>query len=326
MVFAGKVVGFEYRKGVPNEFMQSKGIDYETKVVKFQVGQWWKGETPREIFLVTDETRNADGTASNSSCNYDFKEGESYLVFAYGKENELRTNSCSRTQPLNKADEYLKILGEGKEPLENNDEPNKSMDVRAKQRLRYQTCPLNFSLRVAGFAPRHLNRSMLFLDSKIRVKRMTFQLFWSLVIVINFCVFNADAQSKKSDKVIFDTCETGKAKLADASVDFQKNAKPDSYLVIIGGAMKGEKSSYNSQRIQQAIPYLDFVGAVKSEQIVFGTGTSEAKAGYLRLYVNGILSIEIRTRKNAKLCWGEGDAFDFKVDSSLKRKNLTTLF
>jgi hypothetical protein len=135
MVFAGKVVGFEFRKGIPNEFMQSKHIDYETKVVKFRVEQWWKGETPKEIFLVTDETINADGTASNSSCNYNFKEGEIYLVFAYGKENELRTNSCSRTQPLNKAEEYLKILGEGKEPLEKKDEPKKSMDVRAKQRL-----------------------------------------------------------------------------------------------------------------------------------------------------------------------------------------------
>ncbi len=167
---------------------------------------------------------------------------------------------------------------------------------------------------------------MLFLDNEINVKKRTFQLFWSLVIVINFCVFNADAQSKKSDKVIFDTCETGKAKLADASVDFQKNAKPDSFLIIIGGAMKGEKSHYNSQRIQQAIPYFDFVGSVKSKRIVFGTGISEAKAGYLRLYVNGILSTEIRTRKNAELCWGEGDAFNFKIDASLKRRNLTTQF
>ena len=132
MIFAGKVVGFEYRKGIANEFMQSKRIDYETKVVKFQVEQWWKGGVPKEIFLVTDETINADGTASNSSCNYNFKEGESYLVFAYGKEKELRTDKCSRTQPLNEADKDLKILGEGKKPLETKDEPNNSMDVRAR--------------------------------------------------------------------------------------------------------------------------------------------------------------------------------------------------
>jgi hypothetical protein len=132
MVFAGKVVGFEYRKGIPNEHMQSRHVDYETKVVRFQVEWWWKGETPREIFLITDETRNADGTGSNSGCNYNFKEAESYLVFAYGKENELRTDSCSGTQPWNTAIEYLKILGEGKEPLKKKDESNKSSRVRQK--------------------------------------------------------------------------------------------------------------------------------------------------------------------------------------------------
>lgn len=124
MVFAGKVVGFEYRKGIPNQYIESrekdsgKHIDYETLVVKFQVEQWWKGETPSEIFLVTDNTRNSDGTTSNSSCDYNFKEGESYLIYAYGKQSELRTNYCSRTRPLNKAEEDLKILSEGKKPVE----------------------------------------------------------------------------------------------------------------------------------------------------------------------------------------------------------------
>jgi hypothetical protein len=36
------------------------------------------------------------------------------------------------------------------------------MDVRAKQRLSYLRCSLTLSLRVAGFAPRHVNRSMAF--------------------------------------------------------------------------------------------------------------------------------------------------------------------
>ena len=35
---------------------------------------------------------------------------------------------------------------------------NKSMDVRAKQRLSYLAYPLSFNLRVGGFAPRHLSR------------------------------------------------------------------------------------------------------------------------------------------------------------------------
>jgi len=37
---------------------------------------------------------------------------------------------------------------------------NKSLDVRAKQRLSYQRRPSNSELRVIGFAPRQLRRSI----------------------------------------------------------------------------------------------------------------------------------------------------------------------
>ncbi len=53
-------------------------------------------------------------------------------MYAYGKKSELRTYACTRTRVLTKTED-LKILGEGKEPLEKKDEPNKSMDVRRKQ-------------------------------------------------------------------------------------------------------------------------------------------------------------------------------------------------
>jgi hypothetical protein len=118
-VFAGKVVGFEYRKGIPNEYMKlreeisGKRIDYKTLIVKFQVESSWKGELASEIFLVTDQTKNSDGTTTSSSCDYVFKEGEIYLVYANGKENELRTHACTRTRPLKKAEEDLKFLGKG---------------------------------------------------------------------------------------------------------------------------------------------------------------------------------------------------------------------
>lgn len=142
MVFAGKVVGFEYCKGIPNQYMESreietgKHVDYETKTVKFQVERWWKGKATTEVFLVTDETKNPDGTGTGSSCDYHFKEGETYLVYAYGKENELRTHACTRTRLLNKTED-VKILGEGKEPVKKKDEPKNSVDVRQKQRLFY---------------------------------------------------------------------------------------------------------------------------------------------------------------------------------------------
>ncbi len=152
---------------------------------------------------------------------------------------------------------------------------------------------------------------MLFLDYK-KIRKAVFQLFGLTIFIVNFCVFNAAAQGQKSDKIGFDTCGTGKERLASAAFEFQKNGNPDTYLVIIGGAMKGEKLSSNSQRIQQAIGYLDYM-AVKTERIVFGTGNPKTESGYLRLYINGVLYTEIITRKNGKLCWCEGDAFDFKV-------------
>ena len=37
--------------------------------------------------------------------------------------------------------------------------PNKSMDVRAKQRLCFLACLFSLKLRGGGFAPRHLSRS-----------------------------------------------------------------------------------------------------------------------------------------------------------------------
>lgn len=130
VVFAGKVVGFEYRKGIPNEYMDSREkesgrhIDYETRVVKFQVERRWKGEVTTEIILATDVTQNSDGTTTNSSCDYKYKQGENYLVYASGKENVLRTNYCSRTMPLDKAGEDLNVLGEGKEPILKSEKPN----------------------------------------------------------------------------------------------------------------------------------------------------------------------------------------------------------
>ncbi len=146
-VFSGEVVAFEYRKGIPNWSMDERAketgkvIEYETLVVKVRVNQWWKGEPPTEVYLLTRSTRNADGTSLGNSCDFTFDEGETYLIFATKHntkdENEYRTGICSRTRKLSSADNDLKILGESKKPSENNDEPKKSMDGRAKQLLSF---------------------------------------------------------------------------------------------------------------------------------------------------------------------------------------------
>ena len=122
VVFTGKVVALEYQKGISVEnhdaFLKSRGQqpDYETQVVKFEIDSWWKTELPPIFFLATDETKSPDGTGSGSSCDYGFEIGKTYIVYAAGRGRETRNNACSRTGPLNRAQEDLNLLGPGKKP------------------------------------------------------------------------------------------------------------------------------------------------------------------------------------------------------------------
>lgn len=126
VIFTGKVVALEYQKGISNarqeEFLRSRGrpLDFETQVVKFEVQGWWKTELPPIFYLATDTTKNSDGTASSSSCDYGFEIGRSYMVYASGKGRETRNIACSRTAPLSRAQDDLNLLGPGKKPTGDN--------------------------------------------------------------------------------------------------------------------------------------------------------------------------------------------------------------
>ena len=48
--------------------------------------------------------------------DFGFKVGEQYLVYAFGENENLATTECERTTKLEKADEDLKALGEGRLP------------------------------------------------------------------------------------------------------------------------------------------------------------------------------------------------------------------
>lgn len=122
-VFTGKVVAFEYRKGIRNEYMESQRaagqtVEYETMVARFEVDRWWKRDLPAVTYMITQVTRNSDGTASHNSCDYNFKLGEKYLVYASGNNDELATHKCSRTATATQASADLEILGEGFRPIE----------------------------------------------------------------------------------------------------------------------------------------------------------------------------------------------------------------
>ncbi len=121
-VFSGKYIGAEYRKGIVNEsieigfFSEEKKRTYEVLVLKFQVEKSWKGAPKQEIVLLTDQVKFSDGSTAVSDCDLSFEEGNRYLIYAYGKENEIQTSACSRTARLKKAKKDLKLLGAGKKP------------------------------------------------------------------------------------------------------------------------------------------------------------------------------------------------------------------
>lgn len=119
-VFSGKVIRFEYRKGIPprSYLKLEPGIDWETKVAVFAVDRWWKMPASNEVVLVTDEMRSSNGNSVGSSCDYYFDLNETYLVFASGSESELRTHACSSTRPLASfSSDFLDVLGRGNLPV-----------------------------------------------------------------------------------------------------------------------------------------------------------------------------------------------------------------
>jgi|GEM_PF-3160737 len=120
-VFIGKVERFDFINDVPNEFLETRresipGLTWETKTAVFSVDRYWKGVDDPEISLVTDETRNSDGTGSASGDDYHFEEGKTYLVFAWKINGYLKTSDCSFTRRDDQIEGILPLLGEGNQP------------------------------------------------------------------------------------------------------------------------------------------------------------------------------------------------------------------
>jgi hypothetical protein len=126
-VFSGKVVGYEFRKGLGTEIFGApvtpeEAAEREVRLVRFKVDRWWKMSLPAEVLLVTYEWRMPakEGdllpSIGRSMCQLPFIEGESYLIYASGPADKLQYRTCSRTAALAKAAADLKVLGKGKRP------------------------------------------------------------------------------------------------------------------------------------------------------------------------------------------------------------------
>lgn len=120
-LFVGKVKGFEYRANVILEYMERERLEnpllkYETKFATVNVDRWWKGAPGPEVSLMTQQTRNSDGTSTSSSCDFNFKEGETYLIFARMVGGNLQTGACSGTALVSNVKD-IDLLGEGNPPV-----------------------------------------------------------------------------------------------------------------------------------------------------------------------------------------------------------------
>lgn len=105
-VFAGRVI--EVRPPPQRAMMSSADPTF----IVFEVSQAWKG---------TDQTPFVVSTASDSAtCGYNFQVGQEYIVYARPfsiTKQPLDASLCSRTAPLDQAQDDLDALGPGTQPI-----------------------------------------------------------------------------------------------------------------------------------------------------------------------------------------------------------------
>lgn len=77
-------------------------VEQDTFKVKFKVDKLWKGDFGDEITMSTGVKDYGNGTIGATSCDYGFKRGTKYLVFAYlNEDGEMQARECTRTKILN---------------------------------------------------------------------------------------------------------------------------------------------------------------------------------------------------------------------------------
>ena len=96
-----------YREHVRQQFgeayaiFSAEAIAVGHDTVTFRLDDVWKGELARELSMAAAPDPNAYPTASISSCDYSFKAGTRYLIFAYGSSvATMKTKPCTPTGEL----------------------------------------------------------------------------------------------------------------------------------------------------------------------------------------------------------------------------------
>jgi MYXO-CTERM domain-containing protein len=97
-------------EGIVDSIEEGDGVRH----VRFSVTQSWEGVETERVEVTT--------SASSASCGYPFEVGTAYLVYAT-EDAGLEVSLCSRTRPMDEADEDRRELGSGVVPVEITDEP-----------------------------------------------------------------------------------------------------------------------------------------------------------------------------------------------------------
>jgi hypothetical protein len=94
-----------------------KLVEADRLKLKFKVDKVWKGDVGKEFVISTGAKRYDDESYVTSSCDYNFKLGEKYLIFAYPVNPDLHPGStdlqareCTRTKLLKDAHQDIEML------------------------------------------------------------------------------------------------------------------------------------------------------------------------------------------------------------------------
>jgi len=78
---------------------------------RFRVQSVWKGDLGPEVVMSSGNEPTADGLVRGSSCNFGFRVGQTYLVFAYGTTHlQMKAHSCTFTTSIEHSQVSLSML------------------------------------------------------------------------------------------------------------------------------------------------------------------------------------------------------------------------
>jgi hypothetical protein len=113
-VFSAEVTGTERKKIIDSN---SKDFGGERLFIEMKVNRWWKGDRDKNIILLRTSVVYFRDTTRRNGDDFRFTPGESYLVYAFYADGEFRTNACTRTRKMSKAEKDIQELGEGFPPI-----------------------------------------------------------------------------------------------------------------------------------------------------------------------------------------------------------------